>query len=497
MNEAVIVARVSTEEQKEANNSLPAQKHRLENYCRRKDLKIKKTFEIDESAYKKTRTKFDTVVDYILKNNVIACFDKVDRLTRNIFDKRIALLYEKAIKGDIELHFVSDNQVIGPGISAGERFSFGIQLNLANYYSNAISDNVNRTFEEKIRRGEILTKAPYGYKNARDINDNALVIVVEFEAGIVKEIYNLYTTEAHSYSSIAEKISKEHGIKMYRRKVEHIIKNKFYHGLIKYRGKEYPHKYEKILDKEIYDMAKDIREGRTKSKKKGKMKGKYGVYRGLIYCAECGCVLSPSLNRHARAGKKVQSKCYYYCTNARGIHKTKPQGTNDTNLDTLFAGLMEKIQIPESELGCLVKALNESHEGKKEFTETELNRCNREIKKKEAMLENAYEDKCAGSITQKEYDKFRKKWRDEQYKHERKIKQILEADEGYYVTATYLLKIASRAKELFLGSEPEEKRVLIQTTLQNLRMKDGLLLYDWKKPFDSIAKSKECNTWGG
>jgi glutamine synthetase type III len=60
-----------------------------------------------------------------------------------------------------------------------------------------------------------------------------------------------------------------------------------------------------------------------------------------------------------------------------------------------------------------------------------------------------------------------------------------------------LLDLAHRAQELFLGSKPEEKRVLIQTSLQNLTMKDGLLCYEWKKPFDSIAKSKECNTWGG
>ncbi len=208
MKKAVIIARVSTEEQKEANNSLPAQKHRLQAYCKRKGFDIKRVFEIDESAYKETRTKFDEVVNYILDNEIIACFDKVDRLTRDIFDKRIALLYEKAIEGKIELHFVSDNQVISPGISAGEKFSFGIQLNLANYYSNAISDNVNRTFEEKIRRGEILSKAPYGYKNTRDANDNALVIVTKFEAGIVKEIYNLYTTGAHSYSSITQKMKK-------------------------------------------------------------------------------------------------------------------------------------------------------------------------------------------------------------------------------------------------------------------------------------------------
>jgi len=38
--EAIITARVSTEEQKEAGNSLPAQITRLEGYCQKKDTKL-------------------------------------------------------------------------------------------------------------------------------------------------------------------------------------------------------------------------------------------------------------------------------------------------------------------------------------------------------------------------------------------------------------------------------------------------------------------------
>lgn len=52
---AVILARVSTEEQKEAGNSLPAQIHRLEEYCKRKGFDIVETFSFDESAYKDKR----------------------------------------------------------------------------------------------------------------------------------------------------------------------------------------------------------------------------------------------------------------------------------------------------------------------------------------------------------------------------------------------------------------------------------------------------------
>jgi DNA invertase Pin-like site-specific DNA recombinase len=42
---AILIARVSTEEQKEAGNSLPAQINRLEKYCRNKAFEILKTLQ--------------------------------------------------------------------------------------------------------------------------------------------------------------------------------------------------------------------------------------------------------------------------------------------------------------------------------------------------------------------------------------------------------------------------------------------------------------------
>ena len=59
---AILIARVSTEEQREAGNSLPAQIARLEVYCNRKSFEIIEICSFDESAYKDEREKFDLMV---------------------------------------------------------------------------------------------------------------------------------------------------------------------------------------------------------------------------------------------------------------------------------------------------------------------------------------------------------------------------------------------------------------------------------------------------
>lgn len=102
---AILIARVSTEEQRDAGNSLPAQVARLERYCGNKGFEIAHICSFDESAYTDDRSEFDAIIDLILEQHekIAVCCDKVDRLSRNIFDKRISTLYERALCDQIEL----------------------------------------------------------------------------------------------------------------------------------------------------------------------------------------------------------------------------------------------------------------------------------------------------------------------------------------------------------------------------------------------------------
>lgn len=65
------------------------------------------------------------------------------------------------------------------------------------------------------------------------------------------------------------------------------------------------------------------------------------------------------------------------------------------------------------------------------------------------------------------------------------------------MTASLLLQLATRSKELFLGSEPDEKREIIQLVFQNLSLNQGNLEYTMNKPFDSIFKTGGSPRWGG
>lgn len=74
--------------------------------------------------------------------------------------------------------------------------------------------------------------------------------------------------------------------------------------------------------------------------------------------------------------------------------------------------------------------------------------------------------------------------------------RLEQADEAYYITASLLLDLASRSYELFIGSEPDDKREIIQLTLQNLSLNHGKLEYTLQKSFDSIFVSAKSHKWG-
>lgn len=152
-------------------------------------------------------------------------------------------------------------------------------------------------------------------------------------------------------------------------------------------------------------------------------------------------------------------------------------------------------KIPKSELPRLEQVLKEAHGGKVKFNREQVDFHNTEIAKLQKRIETAYEDKCDGSITQAQYDNYRIKWRSQQKLHERKLKRLTTVDEQYYVTVAYLLEIAKRGAELFMGADPNEKRELIGLLGSNLFLDGKKVEITLYKPFSDIASCVNRSIW--
>ena len=69
------------------------------------------------------------------------------------------------------------------------------------------------------------------------------------------------------------------------------------------------------------------------------------------------------------------------------------------------------------------------------------------------------------------------------------------ASEEYYITAAYILNLASKAHTLFKSSKVDEKRLLLNFVLSNCVLDGDKLRYDLKKPFDGIFSLASRQQW--
>jgi len=487
---AIILARVSTEEQKEAGNSLPAQIERLKKYCEQKGFKIAKVFSFDESAYKTKRDDFDKALEYLKSNKekTVVCFDKVDRFSRNVFDKRVASLYDLAMKDKIELHFASDNLIITPDISATEKFHFGINLGLAKYYSDAISDNVKRAYENKIKKGEWIGKAPIGYIDLK--NENKDKEPDPARAHFITKIFEMYATGNSSMRVIKNEMEKL-GLKSNTKnpkslsisQIEHTLRNPFYYGMMRIKNELYYHKYQPLISKELFNKVQEVRAGYRK--KPFKYASKPFIFRGMIRCADCGCTITP---------ETTKGHIYYSCTNYKKVHQKRIYLKEEELLSPIYETL-KGIQLPDDKIQEITENVRKSNEAKNEFHKKSLTALRKEYDLIEDRISKMFDLRLDdSSITKDMFNKKLKEYKEKQTELNEEIQRYTDADENYYLTANILLNLAKKAYEIFESSEIPEKRQLLNFLLQNLKLQGKKLLFELKTPFDTVLQANKCST---
>jgi site-specific DNA recombinase len=480
---AYLIARVSTEDQKDA---LPAQVHRLLDYASRQNYEHT-LIQIKESAYSGNRDEFKAVIKQIQSETepIAVVFDKVDRLSRDSSAEEVRQLHKMSRSGDIELHFPSESLIVNSSSPATDIMRLGLNVVLAQYYSDAISDNVRRRNEQMRRDGLWTGRAPSGYRNTVKADKTKWIDVEPLEAKAIKEIYELYASGNHTLRTIRKKIIEEHGYVMGISFIAKILGNPFYMGVMRVKGKEYPHKYVPLVTKELYDRVQAVRAGFTE--KPRRYAGLPYPYRGLISCAICGCCITFE--------KKKQTYVYGHCTQFKGKH-----GASYVNEDELTAQLQTmfaSFTIPDDAMAFVSTELRRLKAEEIAKSADTLQYLNAEIKKYDTRLARIYDDYLDRKISEEFHDSKAREFQESKaVLIKRKSTFELSVNDDYG-TISHLLNLANKAPELFKSADLEEKRSLINTVLSNLQLSGKLLRWELKKPFNTMAFCSETGNWQG
>jgi len=423
------------------------------------------------------------------KEKIAIIADAVDRVQRSF--KESIILDDLRRKEKIEIHFLRENIILNENSKSFQILMWDFATMGAKSYVLALSDNVKRSIEYKIRNGEWITKAPVGYLNSiDDITSKKTVIIDKERAYLVKKAFELYSTGNYPIRQIT-RILKKDGLTnntiinkpLTNSQIHKMLQNPFYFGYMRIKGNLYPHKYEPVIDEYLFNKCQQIRN--NWHKKPFKYASKPFVFRGLIKCDYCDCSITTD--------RKKNMYNYLYCTKYKG--NCKGERVKEEVLLDQVKELLKNLIIPEEILIDLKERLQKSQEAKKIYHKESIENLRKEYDKIQNRLDNLLNMRLDQRITQSEYDKKAYEFKQSQYDLEFKLKQHTEADEKFGITVNYLLNLASRAYELFESSKIEQKRQLINFLLSNLRLKGKTLLYEVNKPFDAILNANRCSDW--
>lgn len=489
-----LIARVSDPSQREA---LPAQKLRLDEYSERLELDSE-YYEFDETAYKATREEFIAIVNNATqyKGFYIFVFDKIDRLTRDVSSEVVRKLKELAYGGVCELHFPSDGLVLHKDSPAHDKTRFDMGMVFGGYYSMAISDNVKRKIQQKLHDGEFPGKAPVGYMNVATKDDFGKILSKNIVPDPTRSPYIVKAfelrLEGNSFRTIA-KILKEDGFRSNTKKlgvvtqaqIETMLKNPFYHGVMKYDGGLYPHKYEPVVDKRLFDNVQTVNETRNVDRGKTKTKQTY-TFQGVLKCATCGC----SYSSYTKKGN-----VYLRCTKSKeGIDCDQPP-TSEAHLTPQVTALLEKLAISEQIVNKLLDTMKEKHDKVQLYYKNAIEESRKKIEDLDKKLGIIYSDRLDGRITPEDYDKYRANYEADKKKEEDNLVNLTNDDTSFIVTSEYLLKLAQNANQIFKSSQPAQKNRILKTLLANCKINEKRLQLSLLQPFSVLCFDTNSLNW--
>ncbi len=478
----IIYCRVSSKEQEERGYSLEAQEKLLTGYANKNKLEIVKVFKITESASgKQIRKTFNEMLRYIkkMKINIILC-EKIDHLTRNLKDG--AVISDWVMDDEKrQVHFVKENFVVSRNTRAHENLVWDMKVAIARFYTNNLSEEVKKGQKAKIEAGWLPSGYKFGYKTIGE-KGHKIQVVDKTYAAYVKKIFKLYKSGNYTIKRIVEEMYKQglrskNGNKVGHNTTHKILSDTFYIGLITWNGKEYQGKQERIIDESLfYDVQRKL-----KRKIKGKQfKTHNHIFKGLIRCAKCGCLITWETQKGHHYGR---CKNYKPC-------KQKGYVREDGIEDTIFESLQKIKPNSQKVLDWINKALKETNKSKTDYTSATRENLNNALKTFENRIDKIYIDKLDEIISEEYYQKKFKEFSDQKKETLSQLNKMENNVQNYYEIGMEIHDLAFNAQRLYNSpkASPDDKRTLLSKFFTNMKLEDKKLAYEFKPAYKLLSE---------
>jgi len=459
-NTTVILARVSSKAQEDEGYSLDAQLKLLESYCINRQLHVIKIFKIAETASKEQSRKiFHELLEYMNKNKIFhLAVEKTDRLTRNFRD---AVAIDDWLEKDDRrrLHAVKENLLLHKTARSDVKFMWNIHISVAKKYTDNLREESMKGWTEKLAQGWMPAPPPPGYMNGH-LMGRTIHVPDPATKHLILKVFEKYLEPGHSIQTITNEmemlgIRTAKGRPYHKSRVQHILTNPYYIGIIRFDGKDYPGKHETFIPKELFYKVQD--------KMHGGRPIKYikhnPVYKNMIHCDKCAGMVTWQLQK---------GRFYGQCQRRKELCKGRKFIREDT-VDKEVIKMLGRLVCPSLEL---IEWATEEMKIKKQVTQSvvdqKTNKLLAEIARLERMDSNLYDDKISGEISVEKYT----------IKHKEIVLKLAAINEALDKDSSgnsdqleskiLLIQLSQKAAKIFPSRTIEQKRLIVTKLFKDI-----------------------------
>lgn len=318
---AVSYLRVSTRDQayrggESEGFSIPAQREANKRKAASLGAIVIKEF-VDRGASAKSvnRPELQNMLEYVAENSVdFVIVHKVDRLARNREDD----VEINRMLGKAGVRLVSTTESIDETPSG--MLLHGIMSSIAEFYSRNLANEVVKGMSQKVRGGGTVSRAPLGYRNIRTTDTEGreyrTVTLDPERAPLVRQAFELYATGEWTLAALADHLT-SHGLMtlatpnvaskpMDKNKLNKILLNPYYKGMVKFQGVYHPGKHESLIDEHTWQIVQDTMTAHMNGERTRKHPH---FLKGTVFCGTCGA----RLGIHMTKSKSGDIYPYFVC----------------------------------------------------------------------------------------------------------------------------------------------------------------------------------------
>ena len=344
--------------------------------------------------------------------------------------------------------------------------------------------------DEKVLQGWLPGLAPFGYVNS---DDRAEPIKPKPEKSkTVARVFELYARGDQTFESLGRKLAAEgHTYSVTsppftRTRLSYIQHNRFYLGEIIWHGKTYPGKHVPLIAPDLFRACQDVLHPKAHHKPDGAGTPMGG---GLFRCAHCGQSITGELIRKKLRDGSVRQHLYYRCANNHPTEDHPIVRWKAEDLDQAIIQELDAMRLPSPETrdwfrNSLLAAFGNIEEALKRQRLT-LTKRRTELKGMQDRLLNAY---LAGTIDEAVFQAKSGELKTDMADADRSLDTAQGFDPEVGQQAVQLFDWTQRAGEVWLGSNIEQRRRILDSVCLNRTLSDADLCIQRRRPFDLLAE---------